>query len=124
MVSLFKLSIFLDSVLVGCMFLESFSFLLGGQIGWHVIAHSILLYIFLFLECELRFFLFQSFFFQRGREVLSLFFLVKLIRGLLILFTVSKFGKSDQRFVNLVNCFKEPALGFIDFFLLFLNLSY
>ena len=31
----------------------------------------------------------------------------------------SLLGESGQRFVNLVYTFKEPALGFVDFFLLF-----
>ena len=38
--------LFLDSVLMGCMFLKSCPFLLGCQIFWHIVLHSILLWFF------------------------------------------------------------------------------
>ena len=42
----------------------------------------------------------------------------------LILFIWVLLGEPDQRFVNLVYSFKEPALGFIAFFLFFKSLFY
>ena len=38
--------LFLGSVLVGCMFLESCPFLLGCQICWHIIVHTIPMWFF------------------------------------------------------------------------------
>ena len=49
----------LDSVLVGCVFLASCTFLLGFKICWHIIVDSILLWFFLFLKYQLRFLLFH-----------------------------------------------------------------
>ena len=37
----------------------------------------------------------------------------------LFIWVLSLFGEPGQRFVNFVYPFKEPALGFVDFFLLF-----
>ena len=41
-----RMIFFLDSVLVGCMSLESCPFILGYQICCHIIAHNILLWVF------------------------------------------------------------------------------
>ena len=82
------------------MFLESCLFLLGCQICWLMIVHSILLWFFVFLQYQLKFLLFHFLF---------------------CLFGFSILGESDKRLVNFLYPFKEPALGFIDFFLLFFN---
>ena len=39
---------FLDSALVGYMFLETFIFLLGCPVCWHIIVHSISFFFFFF----------------------------------------------------------------------------
>ena len=95
----------LDSVLVGYMFLETCPFLLGCQICWHIVVHSIPLLFFVFLLYWLLCLLFIYYFVYLG----SLSFLL---------------GEPSQKFANLVYPFKEPALGFIDFFLLFFNLLF
>ena len=86
-------------VLEGCISRESCPFLLACQICWHIIAHSILLWYFVFLQYPLRFFLFH------------------------FLFCLSSFspffGEFSQRFVNFVYPFKKPAFGFIDLFWFF-----
>ena len=87
----------LDSVFMGCIFLETYPLLLGCPIYWRIIVHSILLWVFLYF-CGIGFY-FSSFISFFVYLVLSLFFLV-----------------SGQRFVNFVYPFKNPALGFIDFF--------
>ena len=92
----------LDSVLLGCMSLDSFTFLLGCQICWHVCVHSIHLLFFVFLQYPLRF----PFF----------YFLFCLFSFLSLLFC-----ESGQRFLNFAYPFK--ALGFIDF-IFFLNLYF
>ena len=48
MIGLFKLSIFLDSILTCCMFLEICPFLLGYPINWHL-THGSILWFFLLL---------------------------------------------------------------------------
>ena len=65
--------------------LESCPVLLGCQICWHTIAHSILLCFFVFLQYTLRFLLFHFLFW-----VLYLLFLVSLATSLSILSTLSK----------------------------------
>ena len=76
----------LDSVLVCCMFLETCPFFLGCPVCWYTIVDSILLRFFgifaiLVVTSPVSFLiLFGS----------SLFLLVSLARGLLILFTLSK----------------------------------
>ena len=75
----------LDSVLVGCMSLESCPFLLGCQICWHIIVHSILLWVFLYFCSICGDF---SFYISYFVWVLSILFLVSLDRGLSILFTL------------------------------------
>ena len=82
------------------MSLENCSFLLGCQICWHIIVHNILGFFFVFLQYLLRF-------------LLSHFLFVYMSSFSPLL------GESGQRFVNFVYIFKELALGFIDFFLLF-----
>ena len=79
------------------MFLETCPFLLGCQICWHLIVHSILLWIFVFLQYLLRFILFHFLFCLFG-------FLLPLL------------GESGHSFFNL---FKEPAFGFINFYCFF-----
>ena len=95
--ALFKLSLF-DSLLVGCMFLESCPFLLNCQIRWHIIVHRVLLRFFVFLRYQLRSLLF---YFLLCLFAFSLSFLL---------------CESGQRFANSVYLFKEPALSFVDFF--------
>jgi len=69
MFGLFSLPVsLLHSVLVGCMFLESCPFLLGCWICWHLIVHSILLWLFCGC-CD-----FFSFIYCLGFLSLSLFF--------------------------------------------------
>ena len=63
----------------GLYVLETYPFIIGCQICWHIIVHSILLFFFLFLQC-------LSFFISYFIWVLFLFFLVSLARGLLIFF--------------------------------------
>ena len=85
---------------MGCMFLESCPFLLGCQICWHIIVHSILLWFFVFLQyLVISLLSFLTFF----TWDFSLFFLVSLARGLSILSTLSK----NQLLVLLVffSCF-------------------
>ena len=68
------------------MFLENCPFLLGYQICWQIIMHSNFLTFLVFLQYQLWFtFHFLPSFFW----VFSLFFLVSLAKGLLILFTFS-----------------------------------
>ena len=67
----------LDSILVGCIFLESCSFLLGCQICWHILF--IVFYYFFF--CSIRF-LILSFLISYFIWILLLFFLVSLARGI------------------------------------------
>ena len=75
----------LDSVLACCMSLESYPFLLGCQICWHKIVHSIALWILYFFIICWDFSFFISYFIW----VVSPFF-VSLARGLSILSTLSK----------------------------------
>ena len=82
--------------LMGFKSLESCPFLLGCQICWRIIVHSIL---FVFLQYLLRCLLFPFIFH------LSSFSLLR--------------GESGQRFVRFVYPFKELDLHFIDVFLLF-----
>ena len=89
----------LDSVLVGRMSLENCLFFLDCQICWHIIVHSILLWCFVFLWYPLRFLLYHF------------LFCLSSLSPLLV--------ESGPKFVNFVYPFKEPALGFTDFFLLF-----
>ena len=76
----------LDSVLAGCMSLESCPFLLGWQICWHIIVHSILLCFLYFRSNHCDFSFFSSYFVYLGFS----FFLVSLARSLSILSTFSK----------------------------------
>ena len=80
-------------------------FLLGCQVCWHAIVHSILLWFCVFLQYLLWFLLFHFLFCLFG-------------------FFSSLLGESSQRFVNFVYLFKEQALGFIDFLYWFLNLYF
>ena len=79
----------LDSLLVGCISLESCPFLLGCQICYFLM-------VFTFLQYLLRFLFFHFLFCLFG------FFLL--------------LGESGQRFVNFVYPFSEPTLGFTMFF--------
>ena len=86
------------------MFLETYPFHLGWRICWQIVLHNnIVLWFFVFLWYQLLFLLFH-FLFSFGDSLT--FFL----------------GEPGQSFVNFVFLFKEPALGFIDFFLLLFNL--
>ena len=78
----------LDSVLVGFKSLESCLFLLGCQICWHIIVHSILLWFSVFLWYPLRVLLSHFLFCLFG--FFFILFLVGLARGLSILFTLSE----------------------------------
>ena len=53
------------------MFLESYPFLLGCQICWHIIVHSILLWFFVFLRYPLRCLLFHFLFCLFGFSLFS-----------------------------------------------------
>ena len=66
-----------NSILVDSMFLEICPFLLGCQIYWHIIIHSILLCFVIFLQYQLLLLIFHFIW------VLSLYFLVTLVRGFL-----------------------------------------
>ena len=96
---------FFDSVLAGCMSLESYPFLLGYQICWHIIVHSILslfrslsltlffffcfvLFCFVFLQYLLRFRLFPFLFSLFGFSPSSSWWVWP--EGLSIFFTFSK----------------------------------
>ena len=81
----------LHSVLACCKFLESCPFLLGCQICWHTIVHSILLWFLYFcnIYCDFSFF-----------TILFIW-----------VFSSPLLGESGQRFVNFAYFFKEPALG-------------
>ena len=79
---------FLDSVLVGCMSLESCPFLLGCQICWCIIAHSILLCSFCISAVSIE--IFPLSFLILFIWVLSLLSFVSLARVLSILFILSK----------------------------------
>ena len=104
-ISLFKLSISLDSHLVRYMFLESWPILLGCQICWHIIVHIILsFFFFVFPHYSLTFHLLHFLFYFSS----FCFFL----------------GESCQRFVNIVHLFKEQALGLIDFLFFFFHLYF
>ena len=92
MISLFRLTV-LDLVLVNCMFLESFLFLIGCQILLAIIVHSIKVFCISALSIEICLFSFLS-----------------------LLFWVLYLSESSQRFVNFVYPFREPTLGFTDFF--------
>ena len=84
MIGLFKLSIFLDSILTYCMFLEICPFLLGYPINWHLTHGSILCFWFFVL-----FFFCISMVSPLSVLTLfgsSLFFLVSLVKSLLGLF--------------------------------------
>ena len=98
MIRQFKLFL-LDSHLVDCMFLKSCLYLLGCQMCWQIIIHSILLQFLYFcgIHWDLSFII--SYFAYLG--------------------SVSLLGEFGQIFVNLVYPFKEQALGFIDFFYCF-----
>ena len=85
----------LDSLLIGSLSLESCPFLLGCQICWHITVHSIRLWFLVFLQYLLRFSFFTYFLYLSESPLL---------------------GESGQRFVNFVQNFKKPVLGFIDFF--------
>ena len=71
------------------MSLESCSFLLGRQIFWHIIVHSIILCV-VFFSYFSSISLYFSLFIPCFIWLLSLFFLVGLARGFSILFTLSK----------------------------------
>ena len=86
------------SGLVDCTSLKSCLFLLGCQMYWHVIVHSIFLWFFIFLQYLLRILLFHA-----------IFVYLSSFSPLL--------GESSQRFVNIFYPFIESALGFIYFFL-------
>ena len=70
---------------------------LGCEICWHVIVHNILLFFFNFCSISCDFSSFISYIVYLG-----------LFSFLL--------GEPGQRFVSFVYPFKEPDLGFIDFF--------
>ena len=87
------------------MFLKSCLYLLGCQMCWQIIIHSILLQFLYFcgIHWDLSFII--SYFAYLG--------------------SVSLLGEFGQIFVNLVYPFKEQALGFIDFFYcFFFNMFY
>ena len=86
------------------MFLKSCPYLLGCQMCWQIIIHSILLRFLHFCGIHWDFSFIISYFAYLG--------------------SVSLLGESGQIFVNLVHPFREPALSFIDFFYFFLNLFY
>ena len=95
-ISLFKLFL-LDSVLVSSIFLQGCPFHLSCQIYWHIIVLSIPLVFFFFscgIGCCISF----------------------LISYFVYLGSVSFFGEPGQRFISFIYSFKDPALGFIDFF--------
>ena len=92
------------SVLVGCMFLETCPFPLGCPTCWHIIVHIVFLWFFVFLQCQLLFFPFISYFVHLG----PLSFLL---------------GEPGQRFIDFVYPFKKLALGFINFFHCFFLIS-
>ena len=56
---LFRFSVLHDSVLVGCMFLGIYPFLLNCPIYWHIIVHSSLLWSFVFLWYQLLYLFFH-----------------------------------------------------------------
>ena len=78
----------IDSVLVGCMFLETCPFLLYCQIGWHI--HSILLFFF-FCISAVSVDIFYCTFVTLFICVLYLFFLMCLDRACSIWFILSKY---------------------------------
>ena len=95
---------FLDSALVGYMFLETFIFLLGCPVCWHIIVHSISFFFFFFLvflqyKCD-----FSSF---------SYYFIYFADLPLLL-------REPGQKFVDFVYLLNELAFGFIDFYFCFL----
>ena len=61
-IGLFTLSVFLDSVLTGCMFLEICPFLLCYPISWHMTVGSIFLWFFKNLWYQLLFLFFHFLF--------------------------------------------------------------
>ena len=87
MIGLFKLSIFLDSILTCCMFPEICPFLLGYPINWHLTYGSILCFFFFFLYLYgISMYLYGIFSFSSHFIwVLFLFFLVSLDKCLSIL---------------------------------------
>ena len=87
----------------GLYVLETYPFIIGCQICWHIIVHSILLFFFLFLQCWLIFILFH-FLFYLG----SLSFLL---------------GEPGQRFLNFVYPLKNKLLVLLIFFYFFLKKS-
>ena len=87
---------------MGYRFLESCLFLLGFQICWHIIAHSVL-WIFFF------------FFWYFCGISWDFSFLISYF-----VYLGSRLGECGQRFVNFVYPFKGWALGFIDIFFYFL----
>ena len=76
------------------MYLENCPYLLGCQICWHIIVHSILLW--LFLYCLLRFLLFHF-----------------------LLWVLSSLGESCQRFVIFLTLSKTQHLVLLIFLLIF-----
>lgn len=83
--SVYSNYLLLNSILAGCLFLETCLFLLGC-LFWHIILHIFFWYL-VFLWYQLLFLLFSFLFCLFGS---SLFFLVSLARGLLTLFILSK----------------------------------
>ena len=76
-----------DSILVGYRFLETCPFILGCQIFWQLIVHSILQRLFAYF-CSISYYF--SSFISYFIWILSLFFLVSLARGFSVLFILSK----------------------------------
>ena len=83
------------------MSLESCPFILGCQICWHTIVHSILLWFFIFFHYPLWFLLFHF-------CVVYLGFFSPLL------------GESGQSFVNFVYPFKDPLLVLLISYLIFM----
>ena len=95
-INLFKFSIFLVRYWE-VMFLGIYPFLLGCPICWHIVSHSILLRLFVFLWCWLWFLLshlwfvwFLSFFLSMSRDV-----------SILLIF----FKEPDPGFIDVLYCF-------------------
>ena len=90
------------SVLVVYMFLGICPFIPDCPFYWHIIAHNILLLLFLFLLCWLWSLLFHSWFYLYQSFPFS-------------------FWSSWLVAINFVNSFKEKASGFIDLFYCFFS---
>ena len=109
-ISLFSLSIYSWFSFGRVYFSRNLSFVLGCQMCWHIIVHSILLFIFLYFSSICWDF---SFFMSC---LSSFLFFVSLARGLSILLTLSK----DKLLVLLIFFYFFLNLYFIDSSLIFM----